>query len=91
MSKGVESVSVTALPAAAVMAELSEVQLAIVLAMLVLGAGDVGIGVVGGVVSWGGAYVSGAALHRILRKAPPTKAPNGAFLLKPKWCLCGSS
>jgi hypothetical protein len=31
------------------------------------------------------------ALHRILRKAPPTKAPNGAFLLTTKWCLCGSS
>ena len=36
MSKGVESVSVTVFPAAAAMDELSEVQLAIVLAMAVL-------------------------------------------------------
>jgi hypothetical protein len=36
MSKGVESVSVTAFPAAAVMDDLSEVQLAMVLLLLVL-------------------------------------------------------
>jgi hypothetical protein len=36
MSKGVESVSVTAFPAAAVMDELSEVQLAMVLLLVAL-------------------------------------------------------